>query len=179
MFSVMEHNPAKQGLTYCAAVLGLSAVLTTSAVAFQAVKIAGVAYLIYLGIRALLEKARPLHLPQAAQVSVHKTFSQGVLTELLTPKTAWFFLAFLPQFVRPGHGAVTLQLLTLGLTFVLMSAVYTALFALTGSRVARLLARNPAAGPLSSKLIGVVYLTLVPGWPLNMSEIEPRLYRQS
>ncbi len=132
----------------------------TSALAFQAVKFAGVAYLIYLGIKSLLEKSGPLHVPQSGQVSVPQAFGQGVLTELLNPKTALFFLAFLPQFVRPGHGSVTAQLLVLGLIFVLMSVVYTALIALAGGVVARFLERTPAVGRMSGKVIGTVYLLL-------------------
>jgi len=114
------------------ATFGLSAVLMTSAFAFSIVKYAGVAYLIVLGIRALFEKSDDLHLASARPVEAHRAFRQAILAEILNPKTALFFLAFLPQFVRPEHGSVVMQFSILGLTFVAMSAVYTSLIALGG-----------------------------------------------
>src|SRR5579875_1889391 len=88
------------------ATVGLSAILMTSALAFSIVKYAGAAYLIYLGVRALFERNHDLQLTAARLVNAPLAFRQAVLAELLNPKTALFFLAFLPQFVRPGHGAI-------------------------------------------------------------------------
>ena len=113
------------------AAIGLSALLMTSALAFNAVKIVGAAYLVYLGIRALREKQASAHLPAVAPVSASKAFFQAIPAEVLNPKTALFFLAFLPQFVRPEHGSSFLQFTTLGLIFVGMSALYTTLIVLT------------------------------------------------
>jgi threonine/homoserine/homoserine lactone efflux protein len=108
---------------------GLSAVLMTSAIAFDVVKFAGAAYLVFLGVRALLERTDDLHLGAARVVSAPRAFRQGVVTELLNPKTALFFLAFLPQFVRPEQGFVFGKFAELGLIFVGMSATYISLIA--------------------------------------------------
>jgi threonine/homoserine/homoserine lactone efflux protein len=92
-----------------AAAVGLSALLMTSATAFVLVRYAGALYLVALGVRTLVARgAEPA--PRAAP----RAFRQGVLTELMNPKTALFFLTFLPQFVQPAHGPALLQLLVLG-----------------------------------------------------------------
>jgi threonine/homoserine/homoserine lactone efflux protein len=90
-----------------AAAIGLSALLMTSATAFEVVRLVGAAYLVFLGLRTLLTKA------EHASRDRGDAFRQGVLTELLNPKTALFFLTFLPQFVQPDRGAVAPQLLAL------------------------------------------------------------------
>lgn len=95
-----------------AAAFGLSAILAASAVAFTIVKYAGAAYLIYLGIRMLLEKHEMTLEPSLSNTS--NPFIQGIITEMLNPKTALFFLSFIPQFVEPSVGNVTLQFILLG-----------------------------------------------------------------
>ena len=90
----------------CMAVLGLSAILMTSAFLFNVVKYAGAAYLVYLGVRAFLEQADLPELTPAARVDARTAFRQAILAEVLNPKSALFFLAFLPQFVRPQNGPV-------------------------------------------------------------------------
>lgn len=96
-----------------AAAVGLSAVLTTSALAFSVIKYAGAAYLIYLGFRMWLDRRDALQ-PIALQSRPHHALYQGILTEILNPKTALFFLAFIPQFVD-ASGSTLLQFLLLGL----------------------------------------------------------------
>ena len=128
----------------CMAVLGLSAILMTSAFLFNVVKYAGAAYLVYLGVRAFLEQADLPELTPAARVDARTAFRQAILAEVLNPKSALFFLAFLPQFVRPQNGPVALQLATLGVLFVLMGALSTGLVALCAGRVGRFLRRHPA-----------------------------------
>ena len=103
-----------------AAALGISAVLATSAVAFAVIKWLGAAYLIYLGVRTLLEK-HTLELETNVTSSSRGAFTQGVLTEVLNPKTALFFLAFIPQFVNPA-GHVFLQFVTLGFITTLLTS---------------------------------------------------------
>ncbi len=88
------------------ATFGLSALLATSALAFEVVKHIGVAYLIYLGYRAFIEKSGNLDMAAAPEISPGKAFRQGIFTEILNPKTALFFLAFLPQFIHPESGSV-------------------------------------------------------------------------
>lgn len=142
------------------ATLGLSAVLMTSALAFSLVKYAGAAYLIYLGIRALMERGKDLQLAQSRLVDAPLAFRQAVLAELLNPKTALFFLAFLPQFVHPERGSIVAQLAVLGLVFVIMSAIYTALIALAAGQVAGWLTRHRSIGRWQGRVIGAIYLGL-------------------
>jgi len=104
-----------------AATVGLSAILASSALAFQCVKYLGAAYLIYLGIRTLRSGDSPLLEAVNGNKNLRDIFGQGVLVNLLNPKTVLFFLAFLPQFVEPARGHATLQILQLGLLFALMS----------------------------------------------------------
>lgn len=95
-----------------AAALGLSAVLAASAVAFHTVKYAGAAYLVWLGIRMI--STRNAEMTVEAAGPSKGAFRQGILTEVLNPKTALFFLSFIPQFVAPGHGHLFFQFALLG-----------------------------------------------------------------
>lgn len=96
-----------------AASLGLSALLASSALAFSIVKYVGASYLIYLGIRTWLSKADTPELATPELSSGKRVFFQGMLTNVLNPKVALFFLAFLPQFVNKSHGHVAEQMLVL------------------------------------------------------------------
>ena len=96
-----------------AAATGLSLLLATSAAAFAVVKYAGAAYLIYLGVRMIVKAGEEGELPIALPARTH-AFWQGIATEALNPKTALFFLAFIPQFVSRGQGSVLAQFLVLG-----------------------------------------------------------------
>lgn len=95
-----------------AAALGLSAILAASAVAFHTVKYAGAGYLIWLGIRMI--RARNAEMPVETSGPSNGAFRQGIFTEVLNPKTALFFLSFIPQFTSPAHGHVFLQFMVLG-----------------------------------------------------------------
>jgi len=143
-----------------AATLGLSAVLATSAFAFDLVKYAGAAYLAWLGIRAFLERGNDLAVPGVGEASAAAAFRQAILIEVLNPKTALFFLSFLPQFVDPARGPAAAQLLVLGAILVIMSIIYTTLLALAAARMARLIARHRAIGRWQGKVIGSIYLGL-------------------
>ena len=142
------------------AVLGLSAILMTSALAFDIVKYCGAAYLVYLGYRAWREHAGALDLPDVARVPDRSAFRQAVVTELLNPKTALFFLSFLPQFVHVERGAPSLQLVVLGAIFVVMSISYTTLLALVAAPAAGWIGRNRAVGRWQGKVIGSLYIGL-------------------
>jgi threonine/homoserine/homoserine lactone efflux protein len=142
------------------AAVGLSALLMTSATAFEIVKYLGVAYLVWLGLRALFERAEALNIPAARRVTPVVAFRQAVLTEVLNPKTALFFLAFLPQFVRPGQEPVVVQFIVLGAIFVLMSAAYTSLIACGAGSFGRLLTRHRGIGRWQGKVVGGIYLAL-------------------
>jgi threonine/homoserine/homoserine lactone efflux protein len=102
-------------------VVGLSALLAQSAVAFSAVKYVGAVYLIYLGIKALSSREGFAVSSEAAPVRLKSVIVQGVASNVLNPKVALFFLAFLPQFADPAAGGTALQLLALGLTFALLT----------------------------------------------------------
>jgi threonine/homoserine/homoserine lactone efflux protein len=102
-----------------AAALGVSAILATSAVAFHTVKYAGAAYLMWLGIRMI--RTRNAEMSVEAASFTQGSFRQGVLTEALNPKTALFFLSFIPQFITPGRGHVFLQFIVLGAISVLLN----------------------------------------------------------
>ena len=105
-----------------AAALGVSAILATSAVAFALIKWLGAAYLIYLGVRMMLERDRlELDAKNLTSSNSKNAFTQGILTEALNPKTALFFLAFIPQFVNP-EGFVFLQFVTLGFITTLLTS---------------------------------------------------------
>jgi threonine/homoserine/homoserine lactone efflux protein len=97
-----------------AAAFGLSAILAASAIAFETVRYAGAAYLIYLGFRMIRGRHEPLSDSETSAGAARNTFLQGVMTEVLNPKTALFFLAFIPQFVELRQGHVAAQFLVLG-----------------------------------------------------------------
>ena len=142
------------------ATFGLSAVLMTSALAFGIVKFAGAAYLVFLGIKSMLERTDDLHLSSAPSISAARAYRQGLLTELLNPKTALFFLAFLPQFVHPAHGFVIGQFAVLGFIFVGMSVVYISLVALAAGHLSDWLRRHRRIGRWQGRVVGLIYLAL-------------------
>lgn len=142
------------------AAIGLSAILMTSATAFQVVKFAGAAYLLYLGVRAMLEKPSDPSMPQVAPMSNLRMYCQAILIEVLNPKTALFFLAFLPQFVHPENGASFLQFLVLGLLFVTLGIMYTTLIAVSVRQLGKLVKRVPWMGRWSGKMVGAIYIGL-------------------
>ena len=104
-----------------AAALGVSAILAASAVAFHTVKYAGAAYLVWLGIRMI--RTRNMEMPTEAAAPAQGSFRQGILTEALNPKTALFFLSFIPQFIAAGRGHAFLQFIVLGATSVFLNTV--------------------------------------------------------
>jgi threonine/homoserine/homoserine lactone efflux protein len=104
-----------------AAALGLSAVLAASAVAFNAVRYAGAAYLIYLGVTMIRRQNEGCVEPDAGLRARRSPFVQGVITEVLNPKTALFFLSFIPQFVSVRDGQVVVQFLALGSISVMLN----------------------------------------------------------
>lgn len=151
---------AGDALHTLAAVIGLSAILMTSALAYEVVRYLGAAYLIYLGLVAFFERAGDLDVPAMPPISAGKAFRQAVLIEILNPKTALFFLSFLPQFTDPSRGALWLQLLVLGAIFVAMSFAYTSLLAVSAAGVSKWFLRNSRIGRWQGKAIGSIYVAL-------------------
>lgn len=143
-----------------AATLGLSAILVSSALAFSIVKYLGAGYLIYLGLRRLLTHETPHQPATFQQKSRSRIFRQGVLVAILNPKTALFFLAFLPQFVDPARGSVALQLLTLGCLFILMALVTDGLYALLAGTAGQWLKGTRSFLRAERFLVGSVYIGL-------------------
>ncbi|MER9679246.1 LysE family translocator [Mesorhizobium sp. M0184] len=142
------------------AIVGISAIIATSAALFSIVKYIGAAYLIYLGIRAIIEKTPAYPAASALAIPAAKAFRQAVLTEVLNPKTALFFLAFLPQFVRPENGSVMLQLAILGVIFVLLGLVSTVVFAVGAGGLGAFMRRNPTVLRWQGKAVGGIYCAL-------------------
>lgn len=142
------------------AIVGISAVIAASAMLFSIVKYLGAAYLVYLGIRAILAKAPTELAANTLPISAGKAFRQAILAEVLNPKTALFFLAFLPQFVRPENGPVPFQLLILGTIFVLLGLVSTLIFAFGAGTLGNLLRRSPTILKWQGKVVGGIYCAL-------------------
>lgn len=142
------------------AIVGLSALIATSALLFSIVKYAGAAYLVYIGIRAILDKTSVGPAGGALAITVGQAFRQAVLAEVLNPKTALFFLAFLPQFVDVRNGSVTLQLVVLGSIFVFLGLFSTIVFAVAGGRLGNFLRRSPTVLKWQGKVVGTIYCAL-------------------
>ena len=143
-----------------AATLGLSALLVSSSTAFQLVKFAGAAYLIYLGIRTLRSADATTIDSSVERLSLRSIFGQGVLVNLLNPKTALFFLAFLPQFVDPARGHATLQIFELGVLFALMGWVSDSIWATIAGTFGARLRGNVRLGRAQRKVSGGVLIAL-------------------
>lgn len=142
-----------------AAALGISALLLSSALVFNLVKSLGAVYLIYLGIQKL--RAPDQTQPEAANLkSLGRVFCQGVVVNLLNPKTALFFFAFLPQFVTPSRGNIALQMLVLGCLFVLLATLSDSLYALLAGTVGQWLRGNRRFARSQRYFAGTVYIGL-------------------
>jgi threonine/homoserine/homoserine lactone efflux protein len=118
-----------------AAVAGLSAVVVASAVAFTAVKLVGGLYLIYIGIKCIHGARSISNVVVPAQRPEKRLFAEAFLVNLLNPKVAIFFLAFIPQFVHRGHGPIWSQTLVLGLIYILLGLCSDSMYAIAGARV--------------------------------------------
>jgi threonine/homoserine/homoserine lactone efflux protein len=142
------------------AIVGISALIAASATLFSVIKYAGAAYLFYLGIRAILEKAPADFVRRGPPIPAGRAFRQAILAEVLNPKTALFFLAFLPQFVRPENGSVALQLSVLGVLYVVLGLVSTVAYAVSAGRLGNFLRRNPAVLRWQGKVVGGIFCAL-------------------
>jgi threonine/homoserine/homoserine lactone efflux protein len=150
------------------AVVGLSGLLMASALAYSAVRWIGAAYLIVLGLRTIVRRHREAGPADLTPRSLRRLYLDGAVVNALNPKTALFFLAFLPQFVDPAGGPVWLQTLALGFSFGLLGICSDGLYALVGAGVGRWLRRRDTAskGPLveGGLLVGLGLFTVaVPG----------------
>jgi threonine/homoserine/homoserine lactone efflux protein len=143
-----------------AAAMGISAVLAASAFAFGIVKYLGAAYLVYLGISTLLKKPEKKETIVIEPLSHWHIFRQGIVVNVLNPKAALFFLAFLPQFTNPARGAVSLQMVILGLIFILIALISDGLYALLAGHIGGWLKRSPSYQQRQRIFSGTVYIIL-------------------
>jgi threonine/homoserine/homoserine lactone efflux protein len=151
-----------------AAAFGLTLILQTSAFAFLFVKFAGAAYLIYLGIRAWLEKSTFALETSSTAVTSQTLFWQGVLSNVLNPKIAIFFLAFLPQFVDQGNSQVTSQMVLLGLTFATFGLCFLLIVGYFSGTIGKWLTGRPQYARFFQRLAGGILIGL--GIRLALSE---------
>ena len=142
-----------------AAACGLTFIFQTSAVAFLIVKFSGAAYLIYLGIKAWQDK-NIFELPAYSEVSAHRLFWQGVLSNVLNPKIAIFFLAFLPQFVDRSSTQVIWQLIVLGLTFALLGLAFLLVVGYCSGSIGSWITRRPQYGQFLGRLSAGILIAL-------------------
>jgi threonine/homoserine/homoserine lactone efflux protein len=142
-----------------AAVVGLSALLASSALAFDVVKYLGAAYLIAVGIRRLLG-LEALHQPRLRSRNLGRLYRQGIVVNVLNPKTALFFLAFLPQFVEPTRGAAWLQILALGLLFATLGFLSDGTWALVAGTLGERLRRSRRFPAVQRYVSGSVFVGL-------------------
>jgi threonine/homoserine/homoserine lactone efflux protein len=143
-----------------AASAGLSALLLSSASAFTAVKLAGAAYLIGLGLWTLVSKTADADVVLGGERRLRRVYGQGVVVNVLNPKTALFFLAFLPQFVDQHRGHATLQIALLGLTFAALGLVTDSLWAIGAGAAGDVLRRSRRFARVQRYVSGSVFVGL-------------------
>jgi threonine/homoserine/homoserine lactone efflux protein len=151
-----------------AAAVGLSTILVTSAVAFATVKYLGAAYLVYLGVKALLSKEHKTNSINTTRAGSRRAFTKAVITGILNPKVALFFLAFLPQFVDAERGFAFLQFFILGVILAMLDIFYESTLALAAVTLSGWFRKNPRFASWRQKVTGAVLVGL--GVRLALSE---------
>lgn len=148
-------------LVHTAAVsLGLAALFAASATAFLVVKWIGAAYLVYLGVQAFRAHAGSAQEGRHDDLSLSKMYVRGIAMNLTNPKIVIFFLAFLPQFADPARGSLAVQMLCLGVTFVLATLLVFGLIAYFSGAFGTLMSRSPRFQRILSRVSGVVFIAL-------------------
>lgn len=142
------------------ATVGLSAILMTSALAFALVKWAGALYLIYLGVTTFLKKETLLHSSKKMNGNDWQIFKQGLLTNVLNPKVALFFLSLLPQYIDPVSSSSGGAFLLLGLTFIATSTIWSLLIVFGAAFFTQIVSKNETGNRLANKLAGCIYILL-------------------
>jgi RhtB (resistance to homoserine/threonine) family protein len=159
IYSVLGISTGSLVHTFLAAV-GLSVILTTSAVLFTIIKIIGAGYLIYLGVRMLIQKSSNLELKDTKSMSLKKIYTQGLLTNVTNPKVALFFISFLPQFISGDNSNGPLPFIILGLSFVMTGTVWCLLVAIFSSYATKKLRNNPKVEFILNKITGIIFIGL-------------------
>ena len=143
------------------AAIGLSAIITASATAFMVIKLVGAAYLVYLGLKLFFsQRVGITTATERSQSGFIQAFKQGMLTNVLNPKVAMFFLAFLPQFVSPNVESGLLSFLVLGLTFVVTSTLWGLGLATFAASISQTLRETPRYLNYVNKVSGGVLVAL-------------------
>ena len=159
-------------LVHCIiAAFGLSIIIAKSAIAFSTIKYLGAAYLIYLGVKALMTKSQTeFEIEQMAKkkTSNRKIFASGILTNILNPKVALFFLAFLPQFIDPNYATNSLPFIILGLTFIVTRTVWCLALALFSAKLSDRIRKNYKIKMWLDRITGGIFIAL--GIKLALSE---------
>ncbi len=140
-----------------AAVLGISAIIYQSTIIFSIVKFAGAAYLLYLAWQSFRAKGDPFSLQQQNVQAYVKLYKKGILMNILNPKVSLFFLALLPQFVHPSQGHVALQMLILGIVFLVQALVLFILFSLFAGKVRNVIIGQPAIAKRLNMIQGILF----------------------
>ncbi len=142
--------------------VGLSAILFASPLAFMIIKYIGATYLLYLAIQAFRSSGIELDttIQENSSKEIWNTFKQGVLIDILNPKVAIFFMAFLPQFVREGHGSTSWQLLYLGLIVIGVALICETLYVLLASKITTKIKTNKSYSIWLDRFVGTVFLGL-------------------
>jgi len=149
------------GLVHAAAAaLGVSAIVLASATAFSVLKYAGAAYLIVLGIQGLRAHQGEARVATPMRRRLRRVFADGVLVNVFNPKTALFFMAFLPQFVTPGMGSISTQMATLGGLFVLIALVSDSAYVMAADLVSTRFKRGREAGTWPRYTAAGIYIVL-------------------
>ena len=155
-----------------AAALGLSAILVSSALAFSVVKLLGAGYLVYIGIRTLRTRESAATTQTISAIRLRRIFSQGVVVNVLNPKLALFFFAFLPQFADPSRGAVGLQMVLFGLMFIGLGMITDSSYAMLAGTFGRWLRNSQVFARFQRYVAGTIFIGLGLTLALSASNSE-------
>lgn len=142
------------------ATLGLSIILAKSALVFEIIKLTGAIYLIYLGLKIILKKSSGDFELENQKMNYSKIYTSGIMTNILNPKVALFFIAFLPQFIDPNYVENALPFLLLGVTFLTTGTIWCLFLALFASKLSNKIRRNYAVKKWLDKITGSVFIAL-------------------
>jgi RhtB (resistance to homoserine/threonine) family protein len=142
------------------AALGLSIILAKSAFAFNTVKYIGVAYLVYLGVKMIIERNQLFDnsTQKIESTDLFKIYRQGLLTNVLNPKVALFFLSLLPQFINPHYANGPIPFLILGVTFMTTGTIWCLILAYSASLITKTLRNNDSIGKIMQKISGFIFI---------------------
>lgn len=146
----------------CLVAFGLSLILSKSVIVFNIVKYLGAGYLVYIGIRIIIndEMSFDKDVSNPVDVKPNRIYWQGMMTNLFNPKVALFFMSFLPQFIKPGTGNNPFPFLLLGATFITTGTIWCMVLAFAASYISKKLRENKRISFTLQKLCGIVFLGL-------------------